>query len=151
MGSNFLGIFVSFMFILIPVIIVTMIIVAIVKKNKDGEKQESFEKIVRMIYVYILLIGFLFMTVGSVIYAFNSAINYYMPESKISAINNAQTSPDIYPLPGEQSKEITRLQNEKTLENEKNQSIIDFSTAVAMLLVAAPMFLYHSKLASKLK
>lgn len=151
MISSFLGMFAVFMFFLIPVIIITMIIVAIVKRNKDGEKSESFEKIVRMIYVYILLIGFLFMTVGSVIYAFNSAINYYIPESKISAINTTETTRDIAIAPDYQNKEIIRLQNERSLRNEKNQSIIDFSTAVVMLLVAAPMFLYHSKLAGKLK
>lgn len=152
MGS-FLGIFVAAMFSIIPIIVITMIIVAIVKKNKDGEKAESFEKVVRMIYVYVLLIAFLFMTVGSVIYAFNSAVNYYIPESKITQINNATdvVKPDIAIYPGYSTKEIEKLQKESNLKSEKNLSITDFATAIAMLLISVPMFLYHGKLARKLK
>lgn len=151
MGS-LAGIFVGFMFFIIPVIIITIIVIAIVRKNKEGEKADSFEKIVRMVYVYILLIAFLFMTVGSIIYAFNSAIDYFIPESQITntaAAEKVKTTSSIYP--DYYNDEIQKLQEENNLRNEKNRSLTDLATAIAMAVVAVPMFIYHGKLARELK
>ncbi len=93
MGS-FVGILMATMFLIVPILVVTIIVVAIVRKNKEGDLSENFEKIVRTIYVYILLIGFLFMVVGSVVFAVQSAVNYYIPNSQISEI----TKSSVYPL-----------------------------------------------------
>ncbi len=139
---------IGIMSLLIPIVIITIIVVAIVRKNKEGEKTESFEKIVRMIYVYILLICFLFMTVGSVIYAFNSAINYFIPESTVT--NKYSVQPDLA-KDTNYNEELRALEKENNLRNEKNQSLTDLVTAIAMAVVAVPMFIYHSKLARELK
>ena len=150
MGS-IVGIFIALMVCIVPIVIISIIVVAIVRKNKDGDISENFEKIIRTIYVYLLLIAFLFMIVGSVIFAVNSAVNYYIPESKITAIANDTTVKDIAIYPDVQSKEIAKLQKERELKSEKNQSIIDLASALAMFAIALPMFVYHSKLAKKLK
>lgn len=140
------GLIFGLMGAVIPVIIVIIIIVAIIRKNKDGEKAESFNKVVRMIYIYVLLISFLFMTVGSFIFAFTSAVNYYLPESKIDVSEIRKTSYNNYA-----SMEIQKLKNNNNLRNEKNTSITDLVTAIAMFTMGLPMFVYHGKLAKDLK
>lgn len=140
-----IGILVALLFSLVPTIVIIMIIVALVKKKKEGENSESFEQIIRTIYVYVILITLMITMVSSMIFAFNSAINYYIPDSTV--INNTTKSYSSY----SKNQALEKLIEENDLNNEKNQSLIDMATALTMVFVSAPMFMYYSKLAKKIK
>lgn len=103
---------------LIPIILIALIISAIVKRNngKDG-KEIDFDKIIRTIYTYIVLISSLFLVVFAIIGIFNNAIGYFIPE-------------DTY--------------------TNQNQNLVWLITTIAELVVALPIFIYHSKLARKI-
>ena len=115
---------------ILPVLILVMIILAVVKKgkdNKEGREGESFNSIVRTIYIYIMLIAFLCATIGGFLYFVDSAIDYYIP------LENANYD--------------SAIQNMLEKNNEKNGIIVNMYTSITVVIISLPLFIYHSKLA----
>lgn len=70
---------------IVPVILIIAIIAAVVKRyNNKDDREVNFEKIMRTLYVYVVLIASLFLVVFATICLFNNAIGYFVPESTVS-------------------------------------------------------------------
>lgn len=124
MMSSMLGILVALLFCIIPVAVVIMIIVAISKsrRNNTNTESESFEKIIRTIYLYLLLIILLFSIVFSVITAFSTAVDCFLP-----------------------------YENQSNYYNLTNQKLVEFITSISLLVISLPLFIHHNRLVKKLK
>lgn len=120
------GVFILLFFAIIPIAIISIIISAISRRNKstnDEKDQMDFEKIIRSIYVYLLLICLLCSMIGGVIYLFSSTVDYFLPEKATSTYEQG------YP------------------ERERNVAIVGMFTASSILLATTPLFIYHNKIA----
>ncbi len=118
MFGAFLVILVVLASLAIPIIIVVAIVNAI-RKNKDDKKEESFQSIVRTIYLYIMLVIFLCMMIGSSLGVVDSLLDIFLPKEDFG-------------------KNISSL-------NEKNQLITNAFSYLAALIISVPMFIYHSR------
>lgn len=122
-----MGILVSMIAILIliaPIIVVAMIVSAIVKKKNNETNKSFFEDTIRAIYVYIVLICALCAIIGGVISTFNYGLDVFLPEEEYE-------------------------ETELSKERERNENIVDLATNIAIIAVAVPVFVYHSKIAKK--
>ena len=124
--------------LIIPIGIVALVIHLISKKsaNNNGEKKDNFEKIIRTIYTYILVLGFLIATVASFISAIDLLADYLLPEER----------------------EITYFDEDydyrdQALDerNDRNEMIVDMVTNFAIFAISLPMFVYHMNLTKKEK
>lgn len=102
----------------LPIIIIVLIINA-VKKSKEEGKSESFENVIKTIYLYILLIIFLCMIIVGIIGTVESFLDLYLP--------NAEFEEGVRGL------------------NDQNRLKIDIITYIAVFAVSMPMFIIHNK------
>ncbi len=102
----------------LPIIILVLIINA-VKKNREEGKSESFENVIRTIYLYILLIIFLCMIIVGIIGTVESLLDLYLP--------NAEFEEGVRGL------------------NDQNRLKIDIFTYISVFAVSIPMFIVHNK------
>ena len=120
---------------ILPIAIISIIITAIVKHNKNTDQKSStvkFEKSIRSIYVYIVLISLLCTIIGGTIYLFNSTLDLVLPE-KSNSSNYYTTTPDVVGY-------STRQRNKK---------IVGIFTSSAMLVSCVPLFVYYNKVSKK--
>lgn len=111
--------------LIIPVGIISLIVSAVVKKNK--ESKTSFEDSIRSIYVYIILIITLIAIIAGVIATLRIGLDVLLPEESLY-----------------QSSYSSDLQ-------EKNENIIELFTTLSLVISVTPVFTYHNKLAKKIK
>lgn len=110
--------------ITLPIAVIVFIISAIMRSvRKDNNTEESFQDIIRTMYIYLVMIIFLMLFVGSTISLFNSCLELLLPESSQYAYNSSVTA--------------------------TNRTIADVTTNIAILCISIPMFLYYSTLAKK--
>jgi len=109
----------------IPIGIISLIVSAVVKKNK--ESKTSFEDSIRSIYVYIILIITLIAIIAGVIATLRIGLDVLLPEESLykDSYNNNQ--------------------------QERNGNIIELFTTLSLVISVAPVFIYHNKLAKKIK
>jgi len=110
---------------IIPIGIISLIISAVVKKNK--ESKVSFEDSIRSIYVYIILIITLISIIAGVIATLRIGLDVLLPEE--SLYQNSYSSE----------------------QQEKNENIIELFTTLSLVISVTPVFMYHNKLAKKIK
>ena len=117
-----IGFFISLLLLILPVAIVIAVISAIVKYSKSTTEnnQADFEKIIRSIYVYFLLICSLCAMIGGTIFLFNSTFDYLFPENTYMNLYKKQRN---------------------------NETIVDMITASSILVCTIPLFMYYSILA----
>ena len=122
MFTIFLIALVIVLIIVLPIIILVSVINFFRKGEKDSQK---FAENIRAIYIHMILVMFLCMTIGSFLGVFGNALNYFLPEEE--------------------------FEENVVGQNDKNQIAIDVWTSIAGVAIAAPMFIYHSKEAKKIK
>ncbi len=121
--------------IVIPICIIALVVHLISKRNSNnGEKKDNFEKIIRTIYTYILVLSFLIASIASFISAVDSLADYLLPEEVESYYD------EDYDY------------REKVLDerNDKHQMIVDMITNTATFVICVPMFVYHMNLTKNL-
>jgi hypothetical protein len=131
--------------VILPIAISILIIVAIVKAVQANKQEDAFEKFengIRSFYVYLILICFLFCTIGSTVYLFNSGMNLLLPkkESRYSSYYDEYDS--SYTIKSESTlgpAQPSSLVSRSTTE--KNMSIVDLFTAMAFLGVSLTIFI----------
>ncbi|MDD2627706.1 MAG: hypothetical protein PHR25_01360 [Clostridia bacterium] len=136
-----IGIFGVILLIAIPIVIVVGIVMAIVKKGKSETDSEDFEKIVRTLYTYLLVIGFLGGIITGVVSAVNTGVDYFLPEEK-EIIEPAKYNEYDY-------KHNEILNEELNNERRKNENVVNMYTSFATVAICTPMFIYHLKLTKK--
>ncbi|MDF2865662.1 MAG: hypothetical protein K0R72_473 [Clostridia bacterium] len=110
--------------ITLPIALIVFIISAIIRSvRRDNNAEESFQDIIRTMYIYLVMIIFLMLFVGSTISLFNSCLELLLPESS-------------------QYEHISTVTS-------TNRTIADVTTNIAILCISIPMFLYYSTLAKK--
>lgn len=114
---------VSVIFLIILIILVTSIvaIAASVKRvEKDNTiKTESFEKMIRTVYFYLIMIIMICILIFGTVGFFNSLMNIYLPEKVVQTSIEAQIN--------------------------QNNNIQDLITSLAAIIIAFPIFVYFSK------
>ena len=121
--------------VILPIALIAMIITAIVKHNKNTDQKYStakFEKSIRSIYVYIVLICLLCTIIGWTIYLFNSTLDLVLPE-KSNSSNYYTTTPDVVSYSTRQ----------------RNKNIVGIFTSSAMLVSCVPLFIYFNKVSKE--
>lgn len=142
-----LGVLGIIFLVCLPIAIVILIIMAAVNRDKDTSAQK-FEKAVRTIYLYLVIITSLCIIIVGSISAVSSLLDYIMPASLIKEEEVANT---IYreDYPGYYMDNVKY--QERQVQNERNQGIVGFSSNLALVIVAVPIFVYHGKQAKKLR
>lgn len=122
--------------LIIPIGIVALVIHLVSKKNvnSNGEKKDNFEKIIRTIYTYILVLGFLIATVASFISAIDLLADYLLPEEKEITYYD---------------EDYDYRRHALEQRNDRNQMIVDMVTNFAIFGISLPMFVYHMNLTKK--
>lgn len=110
-----------------PLIVVSLIIFIIVKKNNKGKNDTSFKNLIKSIYVYLCLCIFLCMSITSIICVVNTGLNYFLPEINI----DKELSETLY------------------IQNSKNEDCVNMITSIGALAISLPMFIYHIKLSKE--
>ena len=110
---------------IIPIGIVSLIISAVVKRNKDSKV--SFEDSIRSIYVYIILIITLIAIISGTIATLRIGLDVLLPEE---SLYQSSYSSD---------------------QQEKNENIIELFTILSLVISVTPVFTYHNRLAKKIK
>ncbi len=136
-----MGIFAVILIIAIPIVIIVGIVMAIVKKGKSEKDSESFEKIVRTLYTYLLVIGFLGGIITGVVSAVNTGVDYFLPEEKEKTEYVQHNDYDY--------KYNEVLNEELNNERRKNETAVNMYTSFATVAICTPMFIYHLKLTKK--
>lgn len=110
---------------IIPVGIIILIVSAVVKKSK--ESKGNFEDSIRSIYTYIILIVTFIAIIVGVIATFRVGLDVLLPEETVyqNSYNNEQ--------------------------RQKNENIVELYTTLSVVLSVTPVFIYHNKLAKKIK
>ena len=138
-----LGVFAGSLILLVPAGIVALIIAAAVNKDK-GHDASRFSLGVRTVYTYIIVIATLFMIIAGTITAVSSLLDYFLPESELEVVANECT--DYY-----SSSYCSATTKEIRIKNEKNLGMTEFASSLALVLVATPLFVAHSKEAKRLR
>lgn len=131
-----LGIITAVLALIIPIGIVALIIHLVSKKNanNNSEKKDNFEKIIRTIYTYILVLGFLIATVASFISAIDLLADYLLPEEKEITYYD---------------EDYDYRRQALDQRNDKNEMVVDMITNFAIFAISLPMFVYHINLTKK--
>lgn len=140
---NIIGITVGLLVLLLPIALIIMIIVALVRHNKNEDSSENFEKSIRSVFVYLILIAMLCSIIGGTILLFNSAINLALPEKEYSS-RNSYSYDTKYDIAPSKIKAPTQVDN-----SERNRYIVNIITSVGILAICIPTFVYFSKIARK--
>lgn len=128
---------------LIPSSIIALIIAAAVNKEK-GTDSARFSLGVKTVYTYIIVIATLFMIISGTIVAVPSLLDYFLPESELEVTQDDCT--DYY-----SSIYCDVTTKDVRVRNEKNAGITEFAASLALVLVAVPLFVSHSKEAKRLR
>lgn len=114
---------VSVIFLIILIILFTSIvgIAATVKRvEKDTTiKTESFEKMIRTVYFYLIMIIMICILIFGTVGFFNSLMNIYLPEKTVQTAIEAKSA--------------------------QNNNIQDVITSLTAIVIALPTFAYFSK------
>lgn len=132
-----LSVFAGIVAILIPSAIVALIVTAAINKEK-GNDVEKFTSNVRTVYAYIIVIATLFMIISGTIVGVNSLLDYFLPESELESISNDCMDNYSYRYCNATTKELR-------VRNEKNAGMQGFAGALAVVIVATPLFISYSK------
>ncbi len=116
-----IGISIAIVAIILPVALISMIIMAASKKNRDDIV--GVEHSIRNVYIYSILIILLCVIIFCSIYSLRIVLDLIMPEESVYYSQYDLIS-----------------QNEKT---------VNLFTAISAILVCVPLFVKHSKLAKK--
>ena len=108
-----------------PIAVISLIISAIAKKNK--EEKNSFEDLIRSVYIYIILIIALIAIIGGTITIFRVGLDIILPE---------------------QYAEETRYSSQ---ERERNENVTEVLTTISIVATMIPIFIYHNNLAKELR
>lgn len=128
------GIIFIILALVFPIGIIALIVHLVSKKNaNNGEKKDNFEKVIRTVYTYILVLAFLIASIASFISAVDTMANYLLPEE----VEN------IY------SEDIDYREKALDDKNNKNEMIVNMITNVATVAICVPMFVYHMNLTKK--
>jgi|GEM_PF-3557760 len=109
--------------ITLPIVIIIFIITAIIRSVRKDPNEESFQEIIRTMYIYVVMIIFLIFFVSGTVALFNSCLNLLLPETVQTAYNSTVTA--------------------------NNRAIADITTNIAILCISIPMFIYYSTIAKK--
>lgn len=118
-----IGLLVGLLLCAAPIIVITLIITAIIKRNKDDKN--NFEETIRNIYVYIILIITLIAIITGTIAVIRIGLDVILPEKSLSE---------------------SYYNNERM---EMNENIIELCTTAALVISVIPVFIYHNGLAKK--
>ncbi len=110
-----------------PIVVISLIVFIIVKKNNKGKNDTSFKNVIKSIYVYLCLCIFLCMSITSIICAVNTGLNYFLPEINM----DKELSETLY------------------IQNSKNEDCVNMITSIGALAISLPMFIYHIKLSKE--
>ena len=120
--------------LVIPIGIIALIVHLISKKNSNnGEKKDNFEKVIRTIYTYILVLAFLIASVASFISAVDTMADYLLPEEEYNSYN--------------EDNDYRRVALNK--QNDRNEMVVNMITNFATVVICVPMFVYHMNLTKK--
>ena len=109
-----------------PIAIIALIISSIVKKNKEGKgKNNSFERNIRNIYIYIILITTFISILFGVIVTFRIGLDVILPEESIYETSYSDE------------------------QREKNANIVELFTTLSLVIAVIPVYIYHNKLAQE--
>lgn len=125
--------------VILPIALIAMIITAIVKHNKNTDTKSStvkFEKSIRSIYVYIVLICLLCTIIAGTIYLFNSTLDLVLPEQEETKYNVEYYNTTYSP-------------SKSNSNRERNENIVGIFTSSAMLVSCIPLFVYYNKVSKK--
>jgi len=111
------------LFITLPIAIIAFLIIAITRGVRKDSSDESFQDVIRTMYVYIIMIIFLIIFFAATVSLFNSCLQILLPD----------TTQRTYDLG------VTNT----------NRTIADITTNVAMMCISIPMFVYFSNIAKK--
>jgi len=106
-----------------PIAVISLIVSAIVKKNREGKG--NFERIIRNIYIYIILILTFISILSGVIATFRIGLDVLLPERSVYESSYGSE------------------------QREKNQNIISLFTTMSLVIAVIPVFVYHNKLAKE--
>ena len=107
-----------------PIAIITLIVSAIVKKNKEAKgNNKSFERTIRQIYIYII-ITFISILFG-IIVTFRVGLDVILPEESIYETSYSDE------------------------QREKNANIVELFTTLSLVIAVIPVYIYHNKLAQE--
>lgn len=118
-----IGLLIGLLVCAAPIIVITLIITAIVKRNK--EDKNNFDETVRNIYVYIILIITLIAITVGTIAVIRIGLDVILPEKSLY----------------ESSYSNDRM--------EMNENIIELCTTAALVVSVIPIFVYHNGLVQK--
>lgn len=129
-----LGVFAFILATLLPVGIIALIVAAAVNKEK-GNDASKFALNVKAVYTYVIVIATLFMIISGTIVAVPSILDYFLPESELEASYD------------EQYKE----EHELIVRNERHEGLINFTSSLAIVIIATPIFVSYSMETKKLR
>lgn len=107
----------------LPIAIIVLIVMAIVRSSRKEKAEDSFQSVIRTIYIYMVMIILLAMLVTATVMLFNSFLEIALPDI-------VDTTHDQY-----------------AAVRDRNNNISDFASNATMLLISVPMFAYYSRLA----
>jgi glucose uptake protein GlcU len=120
-----MSIIITILAITLPIALVIFLISAIIRSVRKDKNEESFQNIIRTMYVYLVMIILLIIVVTSIVVLFDSGLDILLPEV-VSTTYDASAA--------------TRA---------LNSDIATFTSNIAMLCISIPMFVYYSSLARK--
>lgn len=135
----FFGVFLVF---LIPAAVLTLIVTAAINKEK-GNGFVKFNQGVKAVYTYVIVIATLCIIIAGTITAVSSLLDYFLPESELETVEDCEYKYSSTYC-GEKVKELR-------VRNEKNAGITEFAASLALVVIATPLFVVHSKEAKKIR
>ena len=109
-----------------PIAIIALIISSIVKRNKEGKgKNNSFERNIRNIYIYTILITTFISILFGVIVTFRIGLDVILPEESVYETSYSYK------------------------QREKNANIVSLFTTLSLVIAVIPVYIYHNKLAQE--
>ncbi|MDD2376000.1 MAG: hypothetical protein PHD15_01920 [Clostridia bacterium] len=111
--------------ITLPIAVIAFLVIAISRGVKKDGFDESFQDVIRTVYVYVIMIVFLIMFFAATVSLFNSCLEILLPD----------TTQKVYD---------SNITNTTT-----NRTIAEITTNITMLCISIPMFIYFSGIAKK--
>ena len=119
-----IGLLIGLIAFIAPIAILILIISAFIKRNNKDDKG-NFEETIRGMYIYIILIITLVVIISGIISIFKIGLDIILPEETQSQYSYEK--------------------------QEKNENIINLTTTLSVVVTSIPIFIYHNKLAKKIK
>lgn len=129
------GVIAVILALIFPVGIIALIVYLVARKKSNGEeKKDDFEKVIRTVYTYILVLAFLIASVGSFIAAVDTMADYLLPEEQYNKYDG--------------DEDYRRIKLEEN--NDRNEMAVNMITNFATVAICVPMFVYHMNLTKNL-